>query len=118
MDTTREFFLWQGRAIEVLFTPSYSESYRPIYGYALAHLQISADGRAPLPISETGYRSRFERADNIDAVGGAATMRAHGSIARSDPLHGLGPRSRPGSYRCSEKTRPYGPTYFEVNDVA
>jgi len=73
MDTTREFFLWQGLAIEVLFTPIYSESYHRIYGYALAHLQISVEGRAPLPISETGYRSRFERADNIDVTGGAAT---------------------------------------------
>lgn len=72
MDTTCESFLWQGLAIEVLFTPSYSESYHRIYGYALAHLQISAEGRAPLPISETGYRSRFERADNIDAADGAA----------------------------------------------
>ncbi|MFZ6047399.1 hypothetical protein ACFW0H_14935 [Pseudomonas sp. CR3202] len=71
MDTTRATFAWQGLSIEVLLTPSWSECYRHIYGYPLAHLQISAAGRTPLPISETGYRSHFERADNIAAAGGA-----------------------------------------------
>jgi hypothetical protein len=43
-----------------------------VYGYALAHLEIEATqpARAPLPITETGYRSHFERADNIEAAGG------------------------------------------------
>lgn len=71
MDTTRATFLWQGLTIEALFTPNYSESYRRLYGYPLAHLQICAAGRAPLPISETGYRSHFARADTIEAAGGA-----------------------------------------------
>lgn len=71
MDTIRETFIWQGLTIEALYTPNWSESYRTTYGYALAHLQISAAGRVPLPISATGYRSHFDRADNIEAGGGA-----------------------------------------------
>ncbi|RWX85873.1 hypothetical protein [Pseudomonas aeruginosa] len=71
METIRESFTWQGLAIEALYTPSYSEAYRSAYGYALAHLQVSTVGRAPLPISQTGYLSHFERADNIAVAGGA-----------------------------------------------
>ncbi|MGH8330833.1 MAG: hypothetical protein ACRER3_15615 [Pseudomonas fluorescens] len=71
MDTIRESFIWQGLTIEVLHVPNWSETYRATYGHALSHLQISAAGRAPLPISATGYRSHFERADNIEVQGGA-----------------------------------------------
>lgn len=72
METIRASFTWQGLAIEALYTPSYSEAYRSAYGYAIAHLQISTIGHEPLPISETGYLSHFERADNIAAAGGTA----------------------------------------------
>ncbi|NBA98558.1 hypothetical protein [Pseudomonas sp. R5(2019)] len=71
MDSVRETFIWQGLTIETLHTPNWSEIYRTTYGYALSHLQISAAERAPLPISATGYVSHFERADNIEAEGGA-----------------------------------------------
>lgn len=86
MHTTREIFTWQGLSIEALYTPHYSESYHRVYGYALAHLQISAAGRASLPISETGYRSYFERADAIAAAGGAvAYVRAWLDHAAQSP---------------------------------
>lgn len=86
METIRESFTWQGLAIEALYTPSYSEAYRSAYGYPLAHLQVSAAGRAPLPISQTRYLSHFERADNITAAGGpTAYVRAWLEYAARSP---------------------------------
>lgn len=38
--------------------------------YTIAHLEIMADDRAPLPITETGYKSHFTGAEAIDARGG------------------------------------------------
>jgi len=86
MATIRETFVWQGLTIEALYTPNCSESYRATYGYALSHLQVIAAGRAPLPISDTGYRSYFERDDNIAAEGGAvAYVRAWLECAAQSP---------------------------------
>lgn len=38
--------------------------------YAVAHLEILADGRAPLPVTETGYRSHFIQRELVEAEGG------------------------------------------------
>lgn len=59
---------WQGIALSVSYCPSWSVSYREIYGYDLAHLEIRAP--CPLPVTGTGYRSHFTRPDLIDAEGG------------------------------------------------
>jgi hypothetical protein len=63
---------WEGLSIEVLYCPSWAESYCVTYGYPLAHLQIKAANREKLSISDTGHKSHFERADNIEAEGGPA----------------------------------------------
>ncbi|VVN79463.1 hypothetical protein [Pseudomonas fluorescens] len=89
MTAIRETFIWQGLTIEALYTPNWSESYRTTYGYALAHLQISAAGRAPLPISANrvslALRPR-QHADNIEAGGGAvACVRAWLEHAAQSP---------------------------------
>ncbi len=63
---------WRGREIEVLFNPDWCPVYREVYGYALGHLEIRSVNGAPLPISNTGYQSKFDRADNIAAEGGPA----------------------------------------------
>ena len=68
----REIIKWRGREIEVLFDPDWCIVFREVYGHALAHLEIrSLDGR-PLPISKTGYQSKFDRTDNVEAESGAA----------------------------------------------
>jgi hypothetical protein len=72
MDYSREIVKWRGLEIEVLHNADWSPIYREVYGYALAHLQICSLNRKPIPISETGYQSKFERAENIAAEGGAA----------------------------------------------
>jgi len=58
---------WGGLVIELALSEPW-RSYREVYGYALIQLEIRAPG--PLPIAETGYHSRYESADNIEAEGG------------------------------------------------
>jgi hypothetical protein len=79
---------WNGIRIEVRYCPSWSESYERIYGYPLAHLEIEAiePENAPLPVTNTGYRSHFTRPDLIDAEGGpVAFARSWLDEAAKDP---------------------------------
>ena len=63
---------WRGLEIEVRYCPEWMPFYREIYGYGLAHIEVESLTRDPLPMTETGYRSHFERPDNIEAAGGPA----------------------------------------------
>ena len=62
---TREFethtLQWNGIDITLEFDPDWSRAYREIYGSAMTLMQIRSEGRQPLPITETGYRSAFVR---------------------------------------------------------
>jgi hypothetical protein len=71
MEPLREIIEWQGLGVEVLYNPDWSPVYREVYGYALARLEIRTANREPLLVTETWYLSRFDRADNIAAGGGA-----------------------------------------------
>jgi hypothetical protein len=57
-------FTWQGIVIEARYWPRK-------WGVS-AHLEIEsiAPGRAPLPITDTGYRSHFHPCGTIEANGG------------------------------------------------
>lgn len=68
----RDVIKWRNLEIEVLFDPDYTPVFREIYGHALGHLQIRCLNGKPMPISETGYKSHFDRTYNIEAEGGAA----------------------------------------------
>jgi len=84
-ETTR--LEWHGIAIEVRYCQNWSNTFEPIYGHALAHLEvISIEPRlAPLPITKTGYRSHFAIADDIKAAGGPeAFVRAALDAAAQD----------------------------------
>ncbi len=61
---------WQGIEIEIRYCPSWSESYERIYGSRMAHLEVVQPGGDPLPFTETGYRSHFTPADDIEGAGG------------------------------------------------
>jgi hypothetical protein len=79
---------WSGIRIAVRFCPRWLEFYERVYGYPLAHLEIESvePARAPLPMTKTGYRSHFTRADMIEAHGGpAAFVRAWLAEAVKDP---------------------------------
>lgn len=63
---------WDGITIEVRYAPDWSPSYRDVYGYPLSHLEIESviPARAPLPMTETGYRSHFGAPADVHAEGG------------------------------------------------
>lgn len=58
-------FTWQGIEIEAIYSPRK-------WGGVIAHLEIRsiAPERAPLPITETGYRSHFHACGTVEANGG------------------------------------------------
>ena len=55
---------WQGIEIEAIYTP--------VKWGVIAHLEVRsiAPERAPLPITETGYRSHFHPCGTVEANGG------------------------------------------------
>lgn len=55
---------WRGIEIEARYTP--------LQWKVIAHLEIEsvAPERAPLPITETGYRSHFHQPGTVEANGG------------------------------------------------
>jgi hypothetical protein len=58
---------WEGFALSVHWCPVWlGES----AGYAIAHLEIIADGRTFLPVTPTGYRSHFVQREEVEALGG------------------------------------------------
>lgn len=70
---TRSFethrIVWRGITIEVRYEERWLDSDGP---YSTAHLELRAlePERAPLPMTETGYRSHFAPASVIAEVGG------------------------------------------------
>ena len=63
-------FEWNGILLEVTYIPQWLPPH--ILGEDLAHLQVQSiyPTDAPLPITETGYRSHFIAASSITAAGG------------------------------------------------
>lgn len=61
---------WRGIAIEVRFASNWLNM--AAKGYDTAHIEVESldPERAPLPISETGYRSHFTTAETVAAYGG------------------------------------------------
>ena len=66
-DTTDHHMDWEGIALLVKWCPHWlgEDAYYPI-----AHLEIHAANKAPLPITETGYRSHFIDKEAVEALGG------------------------------------------------
>lgn len=64
MDTQIHRFAWQGIEVEATYTP--------VKWGVIAHLEIRSTSpeRAPLPITETGYRSHFHPVGTVEAQGG------------------------------------------------
>ena len=60
---------WNGIAIEIRWEPNWLNINA---GVDMAHLEIEtiAPERAPLPITETGYRSHFTSPETVAAYGG------------------------------------------------
>lgn len=58
-------FHWEGIEIEATYVPS-------SWGGVIAHLEIESiqPPRAPLPVTETGYKSHFHPCGTVEANGG------------------------------------------------
>ncbi|WP_457663196.1 hypothetical protein [Sinorhizobium medicae] len=58
---------WRNLVIEI----SYEECWLGTDGpFSTAHLEVRSAARTPLPITETGYRSHFTSASEIEEAGG------------------------------------------------
>lgn len=57
---------WRGIEIEITFTP---EKFGMV-----DHIELKAEGRHPLPVTETGYRSHFMPSGTVKAHGGAVAF--------------------------------------------
>mgnify|MGYP001306606190 CR=1 FL=1 len=60
---------WRGIRIEISYEECWLGSHSP---FSTAHLQLSsvAPAKAPLPMTETGYRSHFIAAEAVAEAGG------------------------------------------------
>lgn len=61
--------IWNGIEIEIRWNRDYVQFDD---GQSMAHLEVQSiqPARAPLPITETGYRSHFIEAENVERFGG------------------------------------------------
>lgn len=79
---TRSFdthlIVWRGITIEIRYEERWLDSDGP---YSTAHLELRAlePERAPLPMTETGYRSHFAPASVIAEAGGPVAFVRSGS---------------------------------------
>lgn len=59
---------WEGIALSINWCPVWFAMADG--SVSTAHLEISSDARVPLPVTETGYRSIFLPAEQVEAFGG------------------------------------------------
>jgi len=60
---------WQGIAFTVRYCANWHSDHDA--DFQIAHLEIISEGSAPLPVTETGYKSQFLHPDHIVAKGSA-----------------------------------------------
>lgn len=65
---------WRGIAIEIRYAGNWLNM--AAKGYDTAHIEVESlnPERAPLPITETGYRSHFTTATTVAAYGGPVAL--------------------------------------------
>lgn len=63
---------WDNIEIEIVHSPSYIRSFERVYGHSMDHLQVKSvdPERAPLPITETGYKSIWIIGPRLEEFGG------------------------------------------------
>lgn len=66
---------WNGIQLEITWEPCWLGIERE-EGWDTAHITVTAvqPYRAPLPITETGYRSHFTTAETVESYGGPAAF--------------------------------------------
>ena len=63
--------LWRGIKIVIDYKSNYFESKS---GFSIAHLDITTENRVPLPFTESGYRSHFLDASELEEYGTPANF--------------------------------------------
>lgn len=65
---------WDGIELSIIYEPNWLNTQASLDDLAHAHLEVRSirPERAPLPITETGYRSHFVDTQEIDEAGGPA----------------------------------------------
>ncbi|WP_299792319.1 hypothetical protein [uncultured Marivita sp.] len=58
--------VWRGIQIEITFAPE-------AFGM-VDHIELRTESRAPLPVTETGYRSHFTHKGTVTGYGGAVAI--------------------------------------------
>jgi len=63
---------WRDVRVEIHYRSDWSPAYREVYGQPLSLLEVRSvePERAPLPITDSGYRSHFTVAEEIESAGG------------------------------------------------
>ena len=56
---------WDGLAVLIRWTPDW-------HNQEIGHMEFISDDRAPMPVSETGYRSHFVFSEFVEDNGGPA----------------------------------------------
>ena len=76
IETLIETLVWDGVSIEVRYEPDWWGHSRFGPDRQVAHLELEAISpkRAPLPITETGYRSHFLPPGEVEQAGGPASF--------------------------------------------
>ena len=59
--------VWRSIKIMINYKPKYFESSKT--GFSIAHLEVITENKAPLPFTESGYRSHFTDVSEIEAYG-------------------------------------------------
>ena len=69
-----EQLVWQGRTLRIEFDPDWSGEEDP--DFQIAHLEVFVEApvKAPIPVTETGYRSHFVGPRFVLAAGGPAAF--------------------------------------------
>jgi hypothetical protein len=57
--------IWRGIALTITFKPDWLN--------VADHIELETEGRVPLPVTETGYRSHFMPVGSVMAYGGPVT---------------------------------------------
>ena len=62
----KSILIWRGIKIEIDYKSNYFESKS---GFSIAHLDITTENRVSLPFTESGYRSHFLDASELEEYG-------------------------------------------------
>jgi hypothetical protein len=84
-----ETLVWDGRTVEVRYDPDWCSLSELAPGRQLAHLelQVTTPALAPLPVTDTGYRSHFVPVGAVEDAGGpVAFVRAWLDVEASRPM--------------------------------